>query len=265
MRKITALFVLGLLVLTGSSVRAQLSVRLQTEQDTFLLYEPIPVILAIQNFSGRPIELSAQVNNPWLSFVVTDENGNIVDRTKVPVPNDSVLIPVGQTVGHRVDLLPLYELRRRGSFRVQAYITGKGLSAASQPLRFTIMHGRELSAVTMGLPPTEGARDQYRTYSLQAHATQDGERLYALVRDDANQRVFELISLGNFVSTVKPDMRVDREGGCHVLFQSAPRMFGYALITSQGRMSERKVFSDYQSTPELVLRDGVVKVIGGEQ
>jgi hypothetical protein len=264
MRTLAAAAVLLLMAATGSG-HAQMNVRLQMEQDTFLLYEAIPVVLMVQNYSARTIELAGTDGKPWLSFLVTDENGNMIGATDVPVANESVLIPSGQTVGYSVDLLPHFQLRHRGNFRVQAYISARGISTHTTPVRFTIMRGRELGSLTRGLLGQPGEREQYRTYVLVARAMQSGDHLYALVRDDANERVFELVSLGRFTPTVKPVMMVDQEGAMHVLFQGGPRAFGYARITSEGQVQERKVLSDYQSTPELVAKEGEINVVGGEQ
>jgi hypothetical protein len=263
-RTLIASFVVALVAATGTS-HAQINVRLQTAQDTFLLYEAIPVILAIQNFSARTVELTGEDGKPWLSFLVTDESGNMVGQTELALPATPVLIPAGQTIAHTIDLLPYFQLRARGNFKVQAYISARGTVANSQPLRFTIMHGREIASVTKGLQMADGEKDQYRTYVLMARAMHSGDQLYALVRDDDNGRVFEMVMLGKYTPSVKPSMMVDREGSVHVLFQGAPRSFGYARITSEGRVFERKIFSDYRSSPELVQNEGEVSVVGGEQ
>jgi hypothetical protein len=264
MKKITVIVAGALLVIAGSA-RAQLSVRLQCERDTFLLYEAVQVGLELQNYSGRTIELTSEGGKSWLSFVVTDESGNMVAPTDEPMPKDSVLLPAGETRWHMVDLLPLYELRRRGNYKVQAYIASRGITAITRPVRFTLMQGRELGSVTRGLPPRVGETDQYRTYVLLTRSTQEGNLLYVLVRDDANQRVFEMIPLGKYLPTMKPVTKLDREGTFHVLLQNGPRAFAYAAITSEGRLHEQKGFTDYMSLPELIEQNGEIRVVGGEQ
>jgi hypothetical protein len=264
MRKLSVLIALVVLAATPGT-RAQLRVKLSAEQDIFLLYEAIPVTLEIQNFSGRTVELAGEGGKTWLNFVVTDEHSNIIPPTKESMPNETLLIPAGETVSRSVDLLPLYELRQRGFFKAQAYVTSGSVSAMSQPFVFSLMRGRELASVTKGLPPQEGEPEQYRTYSLVMRTLPEGDLLYAMVRDDANDRVFELTQLGKSLSTMKPEFQVDRDANFHALFQSGPRAFGYARISSNGRLLERKVFSDYISTPALSAKDGVVTVTGGEQ
>jgi hypothetical protein len=264
MRKITVVLTLALLAFAcGAS--AQLRVQLDCGRDTFLLYEAIPLVLEIHNYTARTVELAGEEGKPWLSFVVTDENGDLIEPTSDAIPSESILIAAGETVARTVDLLPYYQLRHRGNFKAQAYISAKGVKAVSKPFRFSVMHGRVLTSVTKGLPIRDGEPEQYRTYSLLVRALQEGELLYALVRDDANQRAFELVALGKFLSTMKPEMEVDRDGDFHVLFQSAPRLYGYAHISTEGRLVERKVFSDYMSAPDLSVRDGEVSVAGGEQ
>src|SRR5436189_2765400 len=105
-------FIPGLLlgVLTViASANAQLAVQIRCEKDTFLLYEPIPVVVSIRNYSGRTIQLEGGEQKPWLGFVVADEADSLVKAVGQTPAGAAVLIPPGQSVSHTIDLLPLYE------------------------------------------------------------------------------------------------------------------------------------------------------------
>ncbi len=211
-----------LTALTANAV-AQLSVQLRVEKDTFLLYESIRVAVGIRNFSGRTIELENSGDRSWLSFMVVSESGNLMDSVGKLDTQEPVLIPSGETVSRTVDILPLYDLRERGTYQVQAVVTVNGVESVSTPVRLTIVNGRELWSQTAGLPTKENAPDEYRTYSLVARSSAQEELLHICVKDEAHQVIYGLIPLGGFLSLTPPQARVDREGQLHVLYQTGPR------------------------------------------
>src|SRR5438093_6219757 len=98
-------------MLASNNARAQLSVQVRCERDTFLLYESIPVAVAIRNFSGRAIQIEDSDGKPWLGFIVTDEAGSLVTKVGELPSHQSALVPPGQTITRTVDLFPLYDLR----------------------------------------------------------------------------------------------------------------------------------------------------------
>src|SRR5207249_4728097 len=218
---------------------AQLTVQVHCEKDTFLVYEPIPVVVSIRNYSGRTIQLEGSEQKPWLSFVVTDDADSLVRTLGATPAGTAVLIPPGQAVSHAIDLLPLYELRSRGNYRVQAVVANAGASVVSSPVRFSLINGRELWSQVVGLPVTEGAAEEYRNFSLVARRGPTEDSLFVCVKDEPHEVVYSLVPLGGFLPTVEPQARVDGRGRLHVLYQNGPRSFGYAMIDSSAKLVRR--------------------------
>ena len=260
-----AVLTLAMIGLWVGVVQGQLTVSVRMPKETFLLYEPIPVIVGLRNLSGRTLQLVGSKETPWLSFVVADERGSAVNAVGAFATEETVLIPPGQSLTRTVDVLPLYELRSRGNFAVQARVAQGSLQAISAPTRFTIVNGRELWIQTVGLPPTEKAGDEYRTYSLVARRTDKEDMLHICVRDEPHQLVYGVISLGGFIALVEPEARVDRTGHLHVLYQGGPNTYGYLHVDPMARIIERVVFSGRRTKPRLVIHEGLVSVRGGDQ
>ena len=261
-RSIYLLLAIGAL---ASQALGQLSVQVKPEKDTFLVYESIPLSVLIRNYSGRTIELSAEADKPWLSFVVADESGSMMAAIAAPRADEPLLIAPGQTVSRKIDLLPLYDIRARGGYRVQARVIGAGSSAISPPVALTVINGREIWSETVGLPAKEGALDEYRTYALLARRSEKQDMLHASVRDDQHQTVYGVVSLGGFITLGDPEAHVDKEGHLHVLYQVGPRSFAYAHIDPDARVVDRAVYSDLLSKPRLIVTEGAVAVRGGEK
>lgn len=260
------------LVLTGVVARpagasAQLAVRVESERDTLLLYEAIPVTVKIRNMSARTVQLQDSAEGPWLDFIVADEAGGLIAAVQRLDTSEPLLVPAGQTVGRTVNLLPLYDLRARGSYRVQALVGYGGARVISPPLKFTIVHGRAIWRQTAGIAADDDAgMDEYRTYSL---LTRRGERydiLYVGVENEPPTLVYGMLPLGKYLAMGEPEALIDREGHLHVLYRSGPRSFDYARVDPHAKILERAAYSDFMSRPRLVLSaEGKVFLQGGEQ
>ena len=161
MRRILFLLlsVAGLAVNAG----AQLTVQIRIEPSMLLVYESIPVAVNIHNISGRPITLEDTDESRWLRFLVTNEANDILPATGKLGASAPIISPPGKAVSQTSDLLPLFALGSRGSYRVQATINSPAGNAVSAPIQFSLMHGRELWTQIAGLP---GSKDEYRTYAL---------------------------------------------------------------------------------------------------
>jgi hypothetical protein len=255
---------LVLIVMTGN-LHAQLGVRLQLEKDFFLLYESISLVVSLQNNSGHSIQLESTNDEPWLTFLVNEQGGRSVPIVARLNAGQSVLIPTGQTVNRTVDLLPLYELRSRGNYNVQAGINANGITAASNSLKFTILEGRELWTQTVGLPSVTNDKDEYRVYTLLAHRTERDDRLYVSVKDKPPQVVYGVLSLGMFLPIFQPVAQMDQDAHLHVLFQNGPRSFAYVEVDPRAKIIQRAAFSDFMSRPHFVSEKGAVMIVGGEQ
>lgn len=263
-RPLFFLLITACLLACGAS--GQLTVQLHMDRDLFLLYESIPVTVGIRNYSGRTIQIESGTEQPTLGFVVTDEGGSMVAKVGNLETGQSALVPPGDTVNRTIDLLPVYELRARGSYRIQAIVDGGGLRAMSQVVRFNIIAGREVWSQTVGLPVTEDGHEQYRSYSLVTRRDNKYDLLYVCVKDEPNALVYGMLPLGAYVALGEPDVRVDMGGHLHILHRSGARSFTYTQVDPYGKIVDQAVFSDLLSQPRLVIdADGLMAVQGGEK
>jgi len=247
-------------VLGAATAPAQVAVQLRAEKDTFLLYEPIPLTVAIRNQTGRTLSLTNSTETPWLDFLVTDESGRMIKAAEVIESEENVLVPPGGTLSRKVDVMPLYEIRRRGSYRVKVRVRQGEMDAVSTAVNFAVVEGRELWSQTCVL-----GNDEHRTYSLTVGRTGRDEVLHVCVRDEPKGLVYGLIALGKLLPLVPPEARIDREGNLHVLYQGAPHSFGYVRVDPLAKVIDRMVYSDVASMPRLTVDGGTVAVRGGTQ
>ncbi len=258
--------VLAGLCLWAAEASAQLAVSLRLERDMFLLYESIPVVVNVGNYSGRTIELKQGDNHPSLDFMVAHDDGSMVPRVNEVRSGEMASLPPGQTLSRKVDLLPLYELREPGAYRVQAIVESGGYRAMSTAVHFSVTNGRELWSQTIGLPVKEDGPDEYRTYSLMIRRDRQYDIVYACVRDQPNGLVYGMLPIGVYVPLGSPDVRVDKGGDLFVLHRSGPRSFTYTRVSPFGKILDQAVYSDIRSQPRLEIdSDGIVLIVGGEK
>jgi hypothetical protein len=245
---------------------APLSVQIRCEKDTFLVYEAIPVTVSVHNFSGRNVAMDENEPQTSLEFVVATEAGQLVRAFGKPSLGHAVTIPPGQTVSQSIDVLPLFELRERGTYRIHAVLRNGAGTFQSPPITITILNGREIWSQVVGLPVRDGGAEEYRTYSLLARRGPGGDMLYIGVRDDVHGTAYSLVALGVFIPTAEPQAKADGAGNLHVLFQNGPRSYAYVAVDPVARAVARAGYSDFMSRPTLVAeKDGKVMVKGGEQ
>jgi hypothetical protein len=248
-----------------SALGQPLGVQVRFAKDTYLMYEALPATVSIHNYSGREIQLDEGNQQLSLTFVVTTESGQMIRSLGRPTLVAPVIIPPGQTVAQTIDLLPLYELRDRGTYKVRAQVKMPVGSFESAPVRITIINGRQLWTQAVGLPVSDGSPQEYRTYTLLAWQGPREDSLYVSVRDDAHSMVYSLIPLGSFLTTREPEARIDRAGNLHVLFQNGPRSYGYVEVDPIARPLARAAHSDFTGRPTLTETGGEISVTGGEQ
>ena len=266
MRRVVFLLVVALAGAFGAGAQAQLTVGVRMEREVFLVYEPLPVLVTVRNVSGRPIQLQEVEGRHWLDFNVADEGGREVLCLGRLQPEGAVTIAPNQAVTRTVDLLPLYDLREHGVYRVQATVNNGSTLTLSAPLRFNLIQGRETWAQTLGLPRSEDQAEEYRTFSLQTRSDGRSDYLYVCVRDDRKNIVYGLLEMGSYIPLGAPSVRFDKEACLNLLYQSSPRAFGYVRVDPTAHVLDRAVYSDYLSKPELVSDlQGTVTIRGGEK
>ena len=246
----------------ATNALAQLTVQIRLPETSLLVCESIPVMVNIQNYSGHSIQLADTGDSRWLKLSVTDASGSAIPATGTLVASEPVTIEPGKAVTQTIDLLPLFAIRSRGLYRLQASVHNTAGSAVSSVEEFKLMQGREIWSQTVGLP---GAKNEYRNYALVTRRNGNVNLLFAAVREDSVQAVYSLIPMGELLMSGTPQVRFDQQGHMHVLFQNGPRSFGYLHIDPAAKVVARMAYSNFTSWPELTEKDGAISVGGGEQ
>ena len=250
--------------LTGAS-RAQMSVTMEPTKKLFVAYEPVTVTVSITNRAGRDIVLASR-GTPWLSFSVTDSNGNLVSPGG-STSFEPVMIPAGQMLSRKINVNSMYPMGQKGIYRVSASVYFPQLDRyfQSQPSTIQISDGRELWRQVVGVPEGQEGEGTYRRYTLLSFNTGSERLLYVRVQDDRSGAVFATFSLGQFIAIREPEWTIDGQNQLHILQLGAPRTYAHTIINVDGQIVARKVY--YEATgqkPQLApTGTGEIVVSGG--
>jgi hypothetical protein len=260
--------ILGLVLFTFFTARAQVTVEVALDQDEFLPSEMLPVAVKITNQSGQPLHLGADAN--WLTFSVESADGFIVVKNaEVPVLGEFDLDSSKMAI-KRVDLEPYFVLSTPGRYRVTATLRIKDWQSevASPAKSFDVISGVKLWSQAFGVPAPAGVTNgapEVRKYSLEeANYLREELRLYVQVGDESDSQVFKVVSIGKMVSFSHPEMQVDRFSDLHVLWQSGASIYTYAVVSPDGSLLRQEIYDYVNKRPRLNLNDaGDVVVVGG--
>lgn len=258
---------LGVLVVSLTSLSAQVLVEVTQEQEQYLPGEAVPLAVRIINRSGRVLHLGADPD--WLTFSVDAKDAPVVPKLgEVPVTGEFKL-ESSKVAIKRVDLAPYFSLTMPGRFSVIATVRVKewDQQISSPAKNFEIVRGTELFTRDVGVPLPAGATNSFpemRTYTLtQANYVRGQFRLYLRVTDKSG-RIVRVAPIGPLISFSRPEAQVDKSSNLHVLYQAGPNSFSYTAFNTLGELVARQTYEYDQARPRLWSDDdGTISIRGG--
>jgi hypothetical protein len=252
-------------LLCFSTARAQISVEVVFDQETYLANEPLIAKVRISNASGQTIPMGKGPD--WLTFSFEGRD-NLIVTQKAPVPVEYEFKSESSTTSIRsINLEPYFNLGQPGRYSVVATVNlpGWGQSFSSRPKSFNITSGSRLWEMNFGVPTSKtNSVPEIRKYVLQQGNHIHDIRLYLRLMDAGGGITYKVLTLGQMLSFSRPEPQLDKESNLHVLFQISARGFSYLVITPDGEFKVRRVY-DYTDSRPILRADenGVIGVIGG--
>ena len=254
------------LFLTGFEAQGQIQVSIKFARLQYIAYEPVIATVGITNLAGRDIELTDSADQAWFGFEVAGSEGQPISTTTHKLAQPPLRIEAGKRVTQKINLTPLYAVHDLGTYHVRAYIHFADLNRFFYSPRkvFEVTDARPIWQRTVGVPDTESASGNVRTYSLLTNRFPDHTGLYVRVEDKDTGIVYATESLGRLISMEEPEAELDRENQLHVLHCSAPRSWAYTRIGLNGEVLDHSSYLEAKTRPRLFHSpDGQVFVKGG--
>lgn len=248
------------------AVQGQISLELSMEQKQFLPAERIPVVVRVQNNTGRTLKLG--VRPDWLVFSIESLGGRGVARTRDMALDGEFDLETAERAKFTVDLAPYFDLQRPGTFRVICQMRNPVADEIieSAPAQFDIIHGTKLWSQEFGIAPSGSTNGpvERRMYHLQQANHLERLRLYVRVTDATETLTYAVFPAGAMASVSRPQPVIDKDGRLHLLHQYGMRSYTYHRVEPDGMVSVRQTWEIGPRRPELRMNDsGEVIVIGG--
>lgn len=237
---------------------AQLELKIETPQPSYLQYAPIPLAVHLKNLGGENIILEGTQDPPWLELIVQSIDG-ILLRTDRPMTPPSLTLRPGESKEVQLDLNPYYLIRDPGGYRVRASARlSNGQALLTEPLTFLIGRGEVVWSMSRG----EGK--ERRNFTLLKFYEDPNTGLYLRVELPEQNLVFPAFRLGPFVPLGNPSAEFDSKNHLHFLYQVGSGQYRIAVVNQDGQLLRQETRQETFAKPKLIRNpDGLVEVQGG--
>lgn len=248
---------LVLCCLLGSAF-AQMELRLEPVRHDYILGEHVALKLTIINRTDSTIALSNRPQRPWLNFSVT-KRGEAAPVSAFASPRfPDLTITPGSTRSFQVDLKSFYRLDFSGSYGAVATIRMPDgvTTCSSNRALFALASGGKLRSFKI----RAGGKNlevSVRLASIDGH-----DNLFGQVTDADTKRVQGACFLGRYLNFMQPRIMLDAAQNLHILCQSTPDFYTYAVMNTRGERTHNQLFKRVGGTVDLISTGKGVAPVG---
>jgi len=258
MKRLSKILFLALSLLCLPTLQAQLDVSLSSNRSELILGEPILLKISIRNSTDETITLENMPGHYWLHLrtsLATDNNSiTPIARARFPKIN----IPAGQSSSFEFDIKPFYNLYRDSKYKVIATLRmpDKRTTYSSNSCMFNLTSGASIKEFTI---KHNGKRLIMRARSLQ---TKGKNCIFGQVVNKDTNKIVGASFLGQFLNFTDPIFLLDKNQNLHMLCQSTPKFFSYAILSPSGNRIKYQLYKRTQGMLSLIPNNGKINVIG---
>lgn len=252
---------------------AQIGMELKVQQQRYLRYEPIKVLLTVTNLSGNTLDFGGDTTDRQgrIAFKIDSASGRPPKlMNSIGNPANGLLLAPGESRTLEILLNQYYDMQREDGYTAQALLDHGRLPRrhVSQTVRVEVQDGIPILVKNIGLP-TERQTGLIKAIQLSLMRFADvDEDIYALRAED-DENVYAVYRLGSFIDGEKPQMELDDNSLVHVLLQIRPRLYVYYIFSFEGRTLHLRMKRFYVSSdgapPSLSKETGYLRVIHGQE
>ena len=261
---IQSLQVSALLLASCTFAHAQLATSISINKREYIAGEAVIAEVIITNHTGQELTLAGSKQQPWLTFVVTNNQGNTVPIVQ-PNTFGALQIKAGESMAKQVDLTQYFLLNSQGNFAVSAVVSDpqkRFASASTNRIMFNLVPGRTYWTQKVGISDSKKVTE---TREMKVLTSSNGQKnqIYAQVSDGATGVPIRTFPLGDMLSLRKPMVTLDGQRRMHVMFLSTPAMWVHCQIDTDGKLVKRDI---HQTAPKgdpvmMAYGDGSVRVV----
>jgi hypothetical protein len=254
-------------ILLGSVGFAQFQVSLSLDRRQYLVREPMIATVTVVNRSGSTVVLGGKGAKSWLSFSMFNSEGRSLSPLQA-TSEETISFGAGQTIQRKLRLSDTHEISEIGIYNliVSAYHPESNEYYKSNRILFNVIDEKVFGrALTFGIPLGYPNAGETRQHALLVHPIDDRTYLYYRMIDERTKDVMGTFQLAPVTMVREPQFTLDRDNNLHVMFLSTPTYTVHAIVSPDGRVTSKKVYTETPKTrPRLFLTaDNTVVARGG--
>lgn len=241
-----------------SSAFAQLELRLEPVRHDFILGEHVALKLTIINRSDSTISLVNRPMRPWLNFTVSMRGeATPVSAFARPRFPDLTITP-GSTRSFQADLKTFYRLDVSGSYGAVATIRMPDgvTTCSSNRALFALISGGNVRSFKIRAGG-KNLETSVRLAVIDKHGN-----LFGQVTDTDSKRVLGACFLARYLNFMQPRIMLDAAQNLHVLCQSSPDFYTYAVMNTRGERSHYQLYRRVGGPVDLISTGKGVSPVG---
>lgn len=238
MKKLLTLLVPLLYCLLGLC-HAQIELRLEPDRHDFVTGEGVALNLTISNNTDGTVNFDNINGRPWLSIIVYRAGQEMPVTPTAIARYPKLSLPPGSRRAFQINLKDSYRLDTSGSFKAVATVRDPNNSNTytSNRAMFALVNGGNVRTFPIQ------ARGRRLDMSVRLARVNGNDNLFGQVIDKDTNRVVGACFLGRYLNFMKPVVKLDAAQNLHVLCQSTPELFTYAIMNTHGERSHYKVYT----------------------
>lgn len=248
MKKLLSLLLPLLCLLLCHPACAQIELRLAPVRHDFVTGEGVALNLTITNQTDATINLDNLSGRPWLNIMVY-RSGQEMPVAPIAIARyPKLTLSPGAKRAFQINLKDSYKLDTGGSYRAVATIRDPFSSNtySSNRAMFALINGGNVRSFQI---QARGRRLEMRVVLANVGGN---DNLFGQVVDKDTNRVVGACFLGRFLNFMRPIVKMDAAQNVHMVCQSSPEFFTYAIMNTHGDRSHYQIYTRTGGTVDLV-------------
>lgn len=248
MKKLLTLLLPLLCLFLCHTAQAQIELRLEPARHDFVTGEGVALNLTLINQTDATINLDNVGGRPWLNILIYRAGQEMPVTPAAIARYPKLTLTPGSKRAFQINLKDSYKLDTSGSYRAIATIRDpfSTNTYSSNRAMFALINGGNVRTFQIQ------ARGRRLEMSVRLAHVNGNDNLFGQVIDKDTNRVVGACFLGRYLNFIKPIVKLDAAQNLHVVCQSSPEFFTYAIMNTRGDRSHYQIYTRSSGNIDLV-------------
>lgn len=248
MKTIYHLLIATLCLFIVNQAQAQIEIQLQPVRKDYIVGEDASFRITITNQTDSVVQLRNTPGRPWLNISLSRRGtqGPLSPAATVKFPE--ITLTAASTRSFEFSIKSMYRLSIAGSYTAVATLRmpdGQSTYSSNRAM-FNLKNGGKIREFNIQ------ARGERICLSLRLTEINGKPCLFGQATNIDTNQVIGSCLLAEYLNFMKPSVLLDGAYNMHVLFQSSPEFYTYAVMNTHGKCASAKLYKRTGETVDLI-------------